>query len=29
MLRGGTKVFDQKAYDFSMEQALAMMNALR
>lgn len=29
MLRGGTKVFDQKAYDFSMEKALAMMAALR
>ena len=29
MLRAGTKVFDEKAYEFSMEQALAMMDALR
>lgn len=29
MMRGGTTVFDAKAYDFSMEKALAMMAALR
>ena len=29
MMHGSPQAYDQKAYDFSMERALAMMAALR
>lgn len=29
MIRGNTKAFDQKTYDFSMQRAFAMLDALR
>jgi hypothetical protein len=29
MIRGNAKAFDQKTYDFSMQRAFAMLDALR